>query len=83
MPIVSALLRYAERLRFKQLFLLTGGLFVLDLLVPDVIPFVDELLLGLLTLMFAAWRKPPEERLIEAQTPEDSEPGSGTRRGPS
>ena len=51
-------LRFAERLRFPQLFLLAGGLFVLDLLLPDMIPFVDEILLALSTLILAALRKP-------------------------
>lgn len=51
------LLRFAERLRFPQLFLLAGGLFLLDLLLPDLIPFVDEILLALATLILAAWRK--------------------------
>lgn len=50
-------LRFAERLRFPQLFLMTGVLFVLDLLLPDMIPFVDEILLALATLILAAWRK--------------------------
>jgi hypothetical protein len=56
-PILAALLKYADRLKFRQLFLLTAMLFVLDLLIPDIIPFADELLLGLLTLLFGSWRK--------------------------
>lgn len=52
------LLSYAERLRFPQLLLLVGSLFVLDLFVPDLIPLVDEILLGLLTLLLGAWRRP-------------------------
>jgi hypothetical protein len=32
-------------------------LFVLDILVPDPIPFIDEILLGLGTLLFASWRR--------------------------
>lgn len=32
---------------------LTGVLFLLNVLVPDPIPFVDELLLGLVTLLLA------------------------------
>lgn len=56
-PLTGSLFRFAERLRFPQLFLLTAGLFLLDLVVPDLIPFVDEILLGLLTLMFASWRR--------------------------
>jgi hypothetical protein len=60
MPVLPALfLRWARRLRFPYLFGLTALLFVADLLVPDAIPFVDELLLGLLTLLFASLRKRP------------------------
>jgi hypothetical protein len=60
-PIITALLKYADRLKFRQLFLLTAALFVIDLLIPDVIPFVDEFLLGLLTLLFGSWRKAKAE----------------------
>ena len=60
---VNMILSYLRNLRFRQLFLLTLGLFVLDLIVPDFIPFIDELLLGLLTFMFAIWRKPESQRL--------------------
>ncbi len=42
---------FASNLRYPQLFALTAGLFVLDLLVPDMVPFVDEILLGLLTVL--------------------------------
>jgi hypothetical protein len=56
-PIIAALLKYADRLKFRQLFLLTASLFILDLLIPDIIPFADEILLGLLTLLFGSWRK--------------------------
>lgn len=53
----ALLLTFASRLRFPWLFALTAGLFLLDLLVPDAIPFVDELLLGLATLLLGSWRK--------------------------
>lgn len=56
-PIISTILHFANGLRFRQLFLLMAGLFVVDLLIPDFIPFVDELLLGLLTLLLGAWKK--------------------------
>jgi hypothetical protein len=84
MPLITALLRFAEGLRFKQLFLLTGALFIVDLAVPDFIPFVDELMLGLLTLLFAAWRKKPEERLAapaDDAGPEADRPGSDKDAG--
>ena len=51
------LLAFASRLRFPWLFTLTAGLFLLDLIVPDAIPLVDELLLGLATLLLGSWRK--------------------------
>ena len=40
-----------------------AGLFLLDLLVPDLVPFVDEILLALGTVAFGLWREkvtPPE-----------------------
>lgn len=52
----GGLLKWARSRRFPTLLGLTGGLFVLDLVVPDVIPFVDELLLGLGTLILARWK---------------------------
>ena len=69
-PPTGPLFRFAERLRFPQLFALTAGLFLLDLVVPDLIPFVDEILLGLLTLLFANWRR---KRTEPVRT--DSRPG--------
>lgn len=56
-PISAAVLRFASRLRFPQLFALVAALFVIDLLVPDVIPFADEIILGLLTLLLGSLRK--------------------------
>ena len=51
------LLALAARLRFPWLFALTALLFGVSLVVPDPVPLVDELLLGLLTVLFAAWRR--------------------------
>lgn len=50
-PVRNRLMSYASRLRFPKLLLLTVILFALDLIVPDVIPFVDEILLGLTAAM--------------------------------
>lgn len=57
MSVRQVFLGFAARLRFPWLFALTAGLFLFDLLTPDPLPFVDELLLGLVTLLFAAWRR--------------------------
>jgi hypothetical protein len=57
-PLLAPLLAFAGRLRFRTLFLVTASLFVLDVAIPDFVPFVDEILLGLGTLLLAALRKP-------------------------
>ncbi len=44
------------RLRFPVLFVLSAALFAVDLVVPDFIPFADEVLLGLATALLASWR---------------------------
>lgn len=53
----SGLLGWLSRLRSWQLFVVTGALFVVDLLVPDPIPFIDEIMLGLTTLIMARWKR--------------------------
>jgi len=54
---IDMLLMSANRLKFKNIFLLILGLFVLDLFVPDMIPMVDELVLGLLAILLANLKK--------------------------
>jgi uncharacterized protein DUF6116 len=53
---VGGLLGWARKRRFPTLLLFTGGLFALDVIVPDFIPFADELLLGLATLILSRWK---------------------------
>jgi hypothetical protein len=55
-PLLAPFMRWLGRLGFPKLFLLFAGLFVLDFVTPDPIPFVDELMLGIGTLLFAAWK---------------------------
>ncbi len=54
---VTFLLSFFERLRFPWLFALVGSLFVFDFFVPDLIPFIDEQLLGGGTILLGAWKK--------------------------
>jgi hypothetical protein len=49
--------RFAAGLRFPTLFGLVAGLFLLDLAIPDLIPFADEILLGLGTLLLGSLRR--------------------------
>jgi len=51
----------ARRVRYPTLLLLTGAVFLVDVFVPDLLPFVDEILLLLLTVVFSAIRDRSEE----------------------
>ncbi|MGV8940150.1 MAG: DUF6116 family protein [Lysobacter sp.] len=55
-PLLFPLLGWARKLRYPTLFKITGVLFLLSVLVPDPLPFVDEILLGLGTLLLAQWK---------------------------
>ncbi|MFT3762734.1 MAG: hypothetical protein QM761_09040 [Pseudoxanthomonas sp.] len=70
-PLLSPLLQWAGKLRFPTLFWLVAVFFVVDLFVPDFIPFADEIILGLATALLASWKSrkqppplnpPPEPR---------------------
>ncbi len=52
-PLLGPMLRWLGRLSYPRLFAVTAALFALTLVVPDPIPLVDELLLGLGTLLLA------------------------------
>jgi len=49
----SFLERYASGLRYPRLLLIILGVFILDVAVPDLIPFADEVLLGLIALVLS------------------------------
>ncbi len=55
---------FLEQLRSSHLVMLLTAIWALDMLVPDPLPFVDEVILGLLTLLVARFRSrggtPPE-----------------------
>lgn len=67
-------------LRFPQLFVLTALVFVVDLLVPDGLPMVDEILLGLVSLLLAGLRK--KEEGGEEAGADDGEAGGEDAAGP-
>ena len=61
--------KQATKLRFPILLAITGSLFVFDMFIPDFLPFVDEILLGLVTVVLANLRKRKEPEVI-VQEPE-------------
>ncbi|HPA01007.1 MAG TPA: hypothetical protein PLK29_02130 [Chiayiivirga sp.] len=56
-PLLAPVLGWLGRLRHPQLFLVTGLLFLVDLVIPDVVPFLDEILLATLTLWIGSRRR--------------------------
>jgi hypothetical protein len=57
--IKARLLHYLESLRFPWLLLVTAVLFVVNLIVPDFLPFIDEILLGLVTMLLGRLKRKP------------------------
>jgi hypothetical protein len=55
--IKASVLGYLESLRFPWLLLITVILFLLNLLIPDVLPFVDEILLALVAALLARFKR--------------------------
>lgn len=71
-PLLAPLLGFFGRLSYPRLFALTAALFALDVVVPDLVPFADELLLGLGTLLLANWKKRKDPAMPE-KAPLDGE----------
>ncbi|WP_295799771.1 DUF6116 family protein [uncultured Microbulbifer sp.] len=65
---VGWFLKYAGNLKHPQLFKWISALFLIDLLIPDLVPFVDEILLGLATMFLASRKK---DRDTSQQTPQE------------
>ena len=55
-PLLAPLIGFLGRLSYPRLFLLTGALFLIDVVIPDFVPLADEILLGLGTLLLANWK---------------------------
>jgi hypothetical protein len=59
--VAGIVLRWASGLRFPYLFLLTVLLFIINLFIPDVVPVVDELIMGLAAMTLASLTKKPAD----------------------
>jgi len=53
-PLVALLTTFFARLRYPWLFAVAAGLFLTDLLIPDLLPLADEILLAVVTVMLAS-----------------------------
>ncbi len=77
--LIGLITRYGSRLRFPQLFAITAALFAIDLVVPDIVPFADEVLLALGTLLLGSWQKTREDKPTDPSGGESPNPrGTGT-----
>lgn len=53
------LITFLESLRFPWLLLVTLVLFLVNVFVPDVLPFVDEILLALVAVVLSRLKRKP------------------------
>ena len=65
---------WAGRLRFPYLFALTAIVFLVNLFVPDAVPFADEIAIGLFTVLLGSLRR-KDEPGTHVET--DKGPGGG------
>lgn len=56
-PLLGPLLVWLGKLSFPRLFVAAATLFTINLFLPDPVPFVDELLLGLGALLLANFKR--------------------------
>lgn len=64
-PMLAPLIAFLSRLKFPMLFKLTAALFLLDVVIPDMIPFADELLLAMGTMVLGSWKRRREPLPVE------------------
>ncbi len=66
--------RFTATLKSSHLVMLLTALFVLDLVVPDPIFLIDEILLGLLTILVARWKGRPKADAGPPKATQSSKP---------
>jgi hypothetical protein len=57
LDVFARLRTYAAGLRFPRLVAITAALLAVDILIPDAIPFADEILLALITALLGSIKK--------------------------
>lgn len=66
-PFSAPLVAWLSRLSYPRLFVVAAALFGLTLIVPDPLPFVDEVLFGLATVMLAKRKRTPADTAPRAR----------------
>ena len=82
-PITALLSRLIPGIRYPWLVAILAGLFAIDLVVPDPVPFLDEVVLAVLTFLVASWRtraddeRPPPRDITPPDEAEELLPRNG------
>lgn len=66
-PFLAPVLGWFGRLSYPRLFAVTAALFLFDMVTPDLIPFADELLLGLATLLLANFKRRKDKPAVDGE----------------
>jgi hypothetical protein len=72
-PLTGPLVGFASRLRFPTLFKITIAVMLISWLLPDPIPFIDEIATALAAMVLASWRRPepappPAAQVIDGES---------------
>lgn len=70
-PVAALVNKLIPGIRHPWLFAILAGLFALDFVIPDPVPFLDEVVLAVLTFLVASWRTRQED---ERPPPRDITP---------
>ncbi|WP_394004983.1 DUF6116 family protein [Luteimonas sp. WGS1318] len=69
----APLIAWLSRLSYPRLFVVIATLFGINLLIPDPIILVDEVLLGLATVMLAKRKREPKPAKTASRAPIDGD----------
>ncbi len=65
MSMIPGLGSFLSKLRLPWLFVISAGGLLLNLLLPDPLPFLDEILMALVTAVIASLRKPKKQEISQ------------------
>ncbi len=77
-PLTAPLILWLSKLSYPRMFMVAGALFVINLFIPDPILLIDELLLGVVTITLAKWKR--GKPTADSQAGGDPVDGASTRR---
>lgn len=72
-PLSAPLVAWLSRLSYPRLFMVSAVLFGVNLLIPDPILLVDEVLLGVATVMLAKRKRTPKRNDERTRSPIDGQ----------